>query len=314
VHVVSRRFAVLMLCATAIAQGRLLAQADALFSFHSNAWLNLHHILWSKGDGAPLPADMPESDRAAWVAGIESYAPYSKRDLLFDEELIAIKEALRFTEEKASLDELAIDSRVKGTLQRLMPIYRKYWWLEHDRTNREWIAAVRPLLDRHGAAINEAIARAYDVTTPDNPVWVDVSVRAHPVGAYETGPAGVTHVMISSVDTGYRGYAALEMLFHERSHAWGRVLARTIFAAAREQGVKVPPQLPHAVLFYTAGEITARELKTHGIDYAHFAQGSIYTNMCGAGCQDRMALHWTPHLEGKRSIVESLAGLVATFR
>jgi hypothetical protein len=312
--VMSRRYAVLLTCAFAIAQVRPLAQADALFAFHSNAWLNLHHILWSRGDGAPLPADMPEDERAAWVAGIEFYAPYSKRDLLFDDELIATKEALRYAERKESLDELAIDSGVKATLQRLMPIYRRHWWPAHDRTNREWIAAVRPLLDRHGPAINEALARAYDVTKPDNPVWVDVSVRAGPNGAYETGPAGVTHVMISSVDSGYRGYAALEMLFHERSHAWGRVLARTIFAAAKEQGVRVPPQLPHAVLFYTAGELTARELKRDGINYAHFAQGAIYSRMCGTDCQDKMALHWTPRLEGKRSIEDSLSALVATFQ
>ena len=120
--------------------------------------------------------------------------------------------------------------------------------------------------------------------------------------------------MISSVDPGYRGYAALEMLFHERSHAWGSVLAQAIFAAAKEQGVTVPPQLPHAVLFYTAGDVSARELKAHGIDYTHYAQRAIYTNMCGAGCQDRIAVHWTPHLEGKRSIVESLSALVATFK
>jgi len=69
-----------------------MARADALFSFHSNAWLNLHHILWSRGEGAPLPADMPETERAAWAAGIERYAPYSERNRLFDDELIKIKE------------------------------------------------------------------------------------------------------------------------------------------------------------------------------------------------------------------------------
>src|SRR6266496_3964496 len=79
-HVMSRRFPVFLAGAIAI------AQADALFSFHSNAWLNLHHILWSKGEGAPLPADMPEAERTAWAAGIEVYAPYSKRNLLFDDE------------------------------------------------------------------------------------------------------------------------------------------------------------------------------------------------------------------------------------
>jgi len=306
------RFAVLLACAIAVAQARPMAQADAFFSFHSNAWLNLHHILWSRGEGAPLPADLPEAERTAWAAGIEFYAPYSRRNLISDDELIAIKEALRNVEGRTSLDGIPIDSGVRTTLERLMPIYRKHWWPAHDRTNREWIAAVRPLVDRHGAALDQAMARAYDVTMPDNPVWVDVSVRAHPVGAYETGP--VTHVMISSVDPSYRGYAALEMLFHERSHAWGRVLARAIFAAATEQGVSVPPQLPHAVLFYTAGELTARELKSHGIDYTHYAHPKIYSNMCGASCEERMALHWTPHLEGRRSIMETLSALVATFK
>jgi hypothetical protein len=139
-----------------------------------------------------------------------------------------------------------------------------------------------------------------------------VSVRAHPYGAYETGP--VTHVMISSVEPSFRGYAALEMLFHERSHAWDGVLARAIFASAKEQGVKVQLQLPHAVLFYTAGELTARELKAHGIDYTHYADLNIYTTMCGSGCQDRIAVHWTPHLEGKRSMLESMSALVATLK
>ena len=301
-------------CAIALAPVRPLAQADVLFAFHSNPWINLHHILWSKGEGAPLPADMPASERAAWIAGIDFYAPYSKRNLLFDEELIVVKEALRFAEGKANLEETSIDAGLKATLQRLMPIYLKHWWPAHDRANREWITAVRPLLDRHGAAIHETLARAYDVTTPDNPVWVDVSVRAHPNGAYETGPTGVTHVVITSVSAGYSGYAALEMLFHERSHAWGSVLAEAIFAAAKKQGVTVPPQLPHAVLFYTAGELTSRELKRHGVDYRHFAEGRIYTNMCGADCQGKIARHWGPHLEGKRSIADSLSDLVATFK
>jgi len=86
------RFAVLLACAIAVAQARPMAQADAFFSFHSNAWLNLHHILWSRGEGAPLPADVPEAERTAWAAGIEFYAPYSRRNLISDDELIAIKQ------------------------------------------------------------------------------------------------------------------------------------------------------------------------------------------------------------------------------
>jgi hypothetical protein len=139
-----------------------------------------------------------------------------------------------------------------------------------------------------------------------------VSVRAHPLGAYTT--SGHTHVVITSAASEYRGYAALEMLFHERSHAWGSALALAIFAADEKQHVTVPPQLPHAVILYTAGELTAHELKAHGIDYTPFAQRGIYLNMCGAGCEDKMAAHWAPHLDGRRSIDESLSALVASIK
>jgi hypothetical protein len=87
-----------------------------------------------------------------------------------------------------------------------MPIYRRHWWPAHDRTNREWIAAVRPLVDRHGAALNQAMARAYDVTMPDNPVWVDVSVRAHTLtrssnrGRFEPGSVRTSRAIYLSAD------------------------------------------------------------------------------------------------------------------
>ena len=113
----SCRFAVLLAAAIALMQGRPIAQADAFFSFHSNAWLNLHHILLSKGEGAPLPLDMPEPERSAWAAGIEFYAPYSRRNLLFDDELLAIKEALRTAGGKTSLGGLTIDAECVGNLK-----------------------------------------------------------------------------------------------------------------------------------------------------------------------------------------------------
>jgi hypothetical protein len=236
----------LLVCAAAIvaAAVRPAGQAEALFDFHSNPWMNLHHILWARGERAAPPADMTDADRSAWNEGIAFYARYAKRDLLFDEELIKIKVALRTVETTTSLNGVGIDAGVKATLERLMPIYTRYWWPAHDRTNREWIAAARKLLDQHGASLNAAIARAYGVT-PENPVWVDVAVYAHPVGAYTT--TSPTHVVISSTDPGYGGYAALEMLVHERSHAWGRMMADGVRAAATAQGVKTPSQLPHAI-------------------------------------------------------------------
>ena len=91
-------------------------------------------------------------------------------------------------------------------------------------------------------------------------------------------------------------------------------LFQRVRQAASEQKVSVPPQLWHAVLFDTAGELTARELKAHGIAYTQYAGEGLYTNLCGAGCREKIAEHWTPRLDGKRSIADSLSALVASFR
>jgi hypothetical protein len=120
--------------------------------------------------------------------------------------------------------------------------------------------------------------------------------------------------MISSTDPGYGGYAALEMLFHERSHAWGRMLFEGVTEAATAQAIKVPPQLSHAVLFYTAGELTARELTQHGIAYKHYAQDGLYDRLCGTGCGDKLAAHWGPFLDGQRTRAQAFSMLVGSFK
>lgn len=307
----SRCFLVLVASAGVIATLRPAAQSSALFAFHSNSWLNLHHFVRAAARGGPAPTGLSEDERTQWASGIEFYKPYVARDLLFDDGMLDIKTALRGAEGKTNLDGITIEGGLRTILERLRPIYQKHWWPAHDRANREWIAAVQPLLDRHGVAISQALTRTYGVTWPSEPVPVDLSVTAGPVGAYTSNRP--THVTISSSDPGYRGYAALEMLFHESSHGWG-VLFEAMNQAAREQQLTVPRQLWHAVLFYTAGELTTRELKVHGVDYAEYAGQNLYTNLCGAGCREKIAEHWTAHLDGKRSIPEALSALVVAFK
>ena len=58
------------------------AQQKPLFSFHSNAWLNLHHYVRSNARGGPAPTGLTEDERAQWAAGVEFYKPYVPRDLL----------------------------------------------------------------------------------------------------------------------------------------------------------------------------------------------------------------------------------------
>ena len=286
--------------------------STTLFTFHSNPWLNLHHFARASARGGPAPTGLSEEENRLWAAGVEFYKPYVPRDLLTDDGMVAIKTALRNAEGRISLDGIAIDAGLKAMLERLMPIYQKHWWPAHDRANRAWIVAVQPLLERHGAALGQAITRTYDTTWPNSPIPVDLSVTAGPVGAYTTGPP--TNVTISSTDPGYQGLKALEMVFHESSHSRISDLFTRVSRAAAGQNVSVPPQLWHAVLFFTAGELTTRELKAHGIAYTEYANAGLYTNLCGAGCREKIAEHWTPRLDGKRTVAESLSALVASFK
>lgn len=311
----SRSLVLLVVSVMAIATAGPAAQSKPstpLFTFHSNAWLNLHHFARANARGGWEPAGLSVEENQRWAEGVAFYKPYVPRDLLGDEGMVAIKGALRAAEGKASLDGIAIDADLKATLERMMPIYQKHWWPAHDQSNRAWIAAVEPLLERHGAALSQAMVRTYDTTWPAAPIPVDLSVTAGPVGAYTTGPP--THVTISSRDTGYQGLPALEMLFHEGSHSAISNLYERVTQAAEEQGVPVPRQLWHGVLFFTAGELTTRELKAHGIAYTEYANAGLYSNLCGADCRERIARHWMPRVDGKRSVTESLSALVGSFK
>jgi hypothetical protein len=283
-----------------------------LFTFHSNAWLNLHHYVRANARGGPIPGGLTQDEQKGWAAGVDFYKPYGQRDVLRDDGMVAIASALRAAEGKNNLDGIAIDSPLKATLEHLMPIYRTHGWAEHDRANREWITTVAPLVDRHGAALSQSLARVYGVTWPSEPMYVDVSVVAGPVGAFSVN----RHITITSSDPRYRGYTGLEMVFHEASHALplSDVLIQPMNRLASDQKITLPPQLWHAVLFYTAAEMTTRELKSHGIDYSPYADAAFYNTMCGNGCAAKIRENWMPHLDGTRSIPDALSALVAAFK
>jgi hypothetical protein len=311
-------------CASAAASRKAYAPAPAspppqprqqrLFEFHSHFWVNLHHFARAVARGMPARAELTAAEGGSWDAGVALYRErYADRDLLFDDGMVEIKEALRQVEGESSLGAAPLDPELKLTLERLAPIYRAHWWPEHDAANRAWIAALQPLLASHGEALARRVAGAYGKSWPSAPVPVDVAVSAGPVGAYTT--ARPTHTTIASTHPGLRGLAALEVAFHEASHAWGLVIQTAIAKAAAARQKTVPPQLWHAVLFHTAGESTRRTLAADGIEgYVEYAVSQdVYVKLCGDGCRERVAEHWDPHLDGRTSIEAALDALVADW-
>jgi hypothetical protein len=298
---------ILTACATAP------APSHPLFEFHDNFWLNLHHFARAVR-GMDAPGDLQPDERAVWDAAIAFYAAgYSKRDLLFDDGMVAIKNELRHCDGKDTLDCAAIDPQLKATLLRIAPIYRKYWWPAQRDTNEKWIAAAQSLISKYGAPLSARVASAYGVEWPAEAIPVDVSVTAGPNVAYtSTRP---THTTIASTEPTVQGLAVLELLFHEPSHAWGRILQAGIARAEEAHHTHVPRQLWHAVLFHNAGELTRRTLQENGVGgYVEYAaKYDVYRQLCGEGCRDRVAAAWDRRLDGSASVEDALDALVSSW-
>ena len=269
----------LVLFAGSAAAETPVAEVSAL-RLYSAFWQNLHHFLyvsaWANRPlvpraprlAMPLP-QQPEppltaEEKATWSAAVTYYdRNIASKDLLFDDDLTRTKVSLSDADE--TLTNVRIDEALRSMLLQAAPIYRKYWWSEHDAANRSWIERVSRQTPTVAAPIVERLTALYGVTWFTTPVRVDVVRVGNSQGAY-TSLNPRPHIVVASGDRSYDGWSGTEMLFHEASHALFnnvRVAVNSAATAARKQ----PRDLWHVVLFYIAGEITRQELAKNGIEY-----------------------------------------------
>jgi hypothetical protein len=249
------------------------------FEFHSDPWINLHHLLyqWSREelglvmDRRPIPersdlAKLSRPDREIWLEAVAFYRESVGPKWHLDLEMLRLNRELLLLDGDPSANP---PDRIKGiaaVLRNTMPIYQKLWWAEHDRTNRAWIASLTPLLRQHEARYVQMTTRVYEAVWPDSPVRVDVS-------AYFNSRAGYTaregRIVMYSKDPDSQDLYALEMLLHEVQHvepisdpAIGFSALGPAFKAA---GTKQPENLGHVLIFATAGEFARSVAAAEGL-------------------------------------------------
>jgi len=302
--------------------------AVRLFNFHSNFWVNLHHFLYLQAtlSGSQKPsrstalasADSEElgkftpSERTQWDEVVAYYtASFVKRDLLFDDDLIAIKNELEDAENSPDLADAKIPSELKRMLLTAAPIYRKHWWMRHDAENQRWIAQVVPLINQYGSKIAERMERIYAQPWPQYPVRVDVTVYANWAGAYTT--VHPTRPTIATADAANQGVAALEIVFHETSHGMmDRVMdafqaAEATVNSHRTGKAFQSGSLWHAVLFYTAGELVQEQIPGY-LPYAE--KNALWERAWPAPDRALIEKDWKPHTDGSVGLQEAIARLV----
>jgi hypothetical protein len=273
------------------------------YRLQSNPWVNLHQRLLHEArfETAP-PAALSGEDLSAWKKAVETYHAFlGKRNPIFDDELIGVNAALSQTSTPGLPD--SIPEAASAALEAAMPLYRSVQWEEDDRANRFWIAVAEPMLASAAEELAGAHAKAYGMPFPRR-ILVDVSPFAWEYGAYTVGEGESAHAVISSTDRGTQGFAALEMLMHEPSHAivapTSGAIGADLARAADELGVKPRWNLWHAILFYTSGELTRRALAKRGVsDYQPYIAG-MYERGFG-GFRQPLETHWQAYLDGRVS-------------
>lgn len=312
------------------------------FEFRSSFWVNLHHFLYEQarlgraaatdaGDpeelpdqgGSPAAAEparfTPEGESAAaWNQALEQYrAGPARRDLRLAFEMVAIKNRLA---ELNGCSDLSGRERRECTsglrpelveaLEAAAPVYRAGRWAADDRRNRDWIAAVEPLVERFGQALGVRLARVYQEGWPAEPIRVDVVVYAARDGSYSTSEP--VHVVVASTDERNQQAAALEVLFHEASHALAGGIADGIARRCRALNKPIPRDLWHALIYYTTGDAVRRamaESQTY-LPYGH--RYGLYAR----GWRRHLSLledYWQPYLDGRTPLDRALSRLVAAL-
>ena len=333
-----------------------------IFEFHSGFWINLHHTLYyeAKERAAKPPAPpalskprtmhdsstpLTRAEQSAWDNAVAYYsANYADRDLLFNHDLVVLKNLL---EDLEDCDDLAgthkkiCDAGMPGNLTEVLdsaaPVYRAHLWPDHDRANRRWIARVAPLVEEQGVGISERLAFIYEAKWPSGKTRVDVSAFANWAGAYTTlDPLRVT---IASTDPRNQGDEALEILFHEASHGLAEPVQSAITRECRQRGKPIPRDLWHALLFYTTGEVVKPLLSEKSNAKSQPAQqspgpGDAHANHLPAtaneayvpyaireGLYERgwneyfqlLSRFWQPYLDGGATFDDAIARMVSSL-
>ncbi len=163
-------------CALLLTAPTLDVQGTA-FTFRAGFWNNLHHFLYVLGRAkngepdrtrdavvkAPLDVDglvaRSDAERAAWDAAIAFYAAGpSKKDTVFDADLVKLARTLASLPDEGDPAAAGIDPALAATLKTVAPIYRAVWWTRHSQADARRRAEMQATLDMY-EEINDRIYR-----------------------------------------------------------------------------------------------------------------------------------------------------------
>lgn len=294
------------------------------FVFYSAFWPNLHHTLyavaWARRPHTgrrvlagplpePLEGALTADERAAWDAAVAYYdKELADRDLLFDDQMAAIKQVLASAQK--TLPKTGLPPGLREVLIKAAPVYRRYWWPMHDRANRAWIDDVAPRVAELAPSVIPRLSRLMQTPWFAHPVRVDIVRVGKSQGAYTS--LEPVHITASSGNPNQQQWSGVEVLFHEASHGLIAPVQERIDAAGKAAG-KNTRDLWHVVLFWTAGELVREALAQRKIEYNPYIYATGLFQRGWPQFQKSVETEWAPYVEEKISLDEAVKRLVAAI-
>jgi hypothetical protein len=323
------RHAIATTLLAAVTCGRVAAQPPSElvveqqpFVVYSAFWPNLHHVLYSEAwrqrtnAGQSLAALLPEplgterlspAEQRAWAAAIAYYdRELADQTLLFD--LFSVRRALLAA--GGALPEFGLAPEHRRVLAAAAPVYEKHWWQAHDRANREWAAALLPRVADLSPAVVDRLRALYGTPWFDERVRVDVVRVSSYQGAYTDLDPEPAHITVSSSDPNEQGWAAVEILFHEASHALIQPISAALQMELRARG-KRSNDLWHVVLFYVTGEVVRETLASRGVDYEPYLYRTGLFDRAWPRLKGPVEHHWPAYVKGDARLDDVVAKTVA---
>jgi hypothetical protein len=280
------------------------------FAFHNGFWLNLHLELYNLAAGRkqgrnPNPGGLSPEDAGRWSRCIDFYETNVIMREFGDLEMIGANGALCSAGAAARLSARPELARFLPSLEAAAPIYRQHWWTDRQRHNQEWADRAAALIAVHEAGLRADLARAYQGKWPHRPMEAEVSYYLTGASAYTS--LRPTRITVSSWSKRNEGDAALETMFHEAGHGLIWKVQRGIGAAEAKLGRRARhPDLWHALLFYTTGELVRRRLPSlepYAVKYGMW--DNTWPGLLAAVKQ-----YWQPYLDGQADFREAITRVV----
>ncbi|HEX9943616.1 MAG TPA: hypothetical protein VGG03_16510 [Thermoanaerobaculia bacterium] len=274
--------------------------------------------LFHSGAEAPCFDKLPPSARAAWDGAVDYYAQIispvewnARQQFLLRMQLVGFDAEWRAGgATDTEFVEIARSFRAVAT-----PAYKACRWTAQDEKNRRWIAELKQRLDADEERLASRLEQLYQKRWKTLPILVDVVETVNWSGANTSwSDAGQGDILISSEP---QGAAAFETLFHEASHILmdrSDPVRQALEGAAKAADFRPPNDLWHVVLFYTTGEAVRRIVDERGqAGYTPMVY-EIYGRGDWVEYREVLENNWRPYVDGKRSLAEAAASLIAALR